>query len=222
MFSAICDNVSAIFERDPTARGVAKTLFCYPGLHAVLFYWISHWFWQHGVFFVRRFISPVGMFLTGTEIHRGAKIGRKSFIDHGIGVVISETTEIDDNVTLHHHWVTLGGATWKKIKRSPTFGNNLVIDTGATILGPLKISDNKGVGADAVVPNNIPANMIVAGIPDKVVFRIAGGKCIQMDTEFMPIPHPSRGPSPSLRRERNNWKRSWRRRDGVMVCDSNP
>jgi len=140
------------------------------------------------MFFMGRFTSHIGRFLTGIEIHPGAKIGQKFFIDHGMGVVIGETAEIGDNVTLYHG-VTLGGTTWKKIKRHPTIGNNVVVGTGAKILGPITIGDNTRIGANSVVVNEIPSNSIVVGIPGKVVFRVEGEKRIQMDTaEFMPDP----------------------------------
>jgi serine O-acetyltransferase len=139
------------------------------------------------MFFTGRFTSHIGRFLTGIEIHPGAKIGQKFFIDHGMGVVIGETAEIGNNVTLYHG-VTLGGTTWKKIKRHPTIGNNVVVGTGAKILGPITIGDNTRIGANSVVVSEIPPNSVVVGIPGKVVFRVEGEKRIQMDTEFMPDP----------------------------------
>ena len=139
------------------------------------------------MFFVGRFVSHIGRFLTGIEIHPGAQIGQKFFIDHGMGVVIGETAEVGDNVTLYHG-VTLGGTTWKKIKRHPTIGNNVVVGTGAKILGPITIGDNTRIGANSVVVSEIPPNSIVVGIPGRVVFRVEGEKRIQMDTEFMPDP----------------------------------
>lgn len=129
----------------------------------------------------------MGRFFTGIEIHPGTTIGRRFFIDHGMGVVIGETAEIGDNVTLYHG-VTLGGTTWKKVKRHPTIGNNVVVGTGAKILGPVKIGDNTRIGANSVVVSEIPSNSIVVGIPGKVVFRVEGEKRIQMDSEFMPDP----------------------------------
>ncbi len=153
----------------------------------MLFFRISHWFWLRKMFFAGRFVSQVGRFFTGIEIHPGATIGRKFFIDHGMGVVIGETAEIGDNVTLYHG-VTLGGTTWKKVKRHPTIGNNVVVGTGAKILGPVKIGDNTRIGANSVVVSEIPSNSIVVGIPGKVVFRVEGEKRIQMDSEFMPDP----------------------------------
>jgi serine O-acetyltransferase len=190
IFSTINDDIHSIFERDPAARGVFEILFCYPGFHALLFYRLGHWFWKRRMFFAGRFISHLGRFMTGIEIHPGAKIGKRFFIDHGMGVVIGETAEVGDNVTLYHG-VTLGGTTWKKIKRHPTIGNNVVVGTGAKILGPIQIGDNTRIGANSVVVNDIPSNSIVVGIPGKVVFRVEGEQRIQMDTGFMPDPQAS-------------------------------
>jgi serine O-acetyltransferase len=187
MFNRIREDINSVFERDPAARNVLEIVFCYPGLHAVLFYRVSHWFWVRRMYFMGRFISHVARFLTGIEIHPGARIGRKFFIDHGMGVVIGETSEIGDNVTLFHG-VTLGGTTWKKIKRHPTVGSNVVVGVGAKILGPVTIGDNTKIGANSVVVNDIPPNSVVVGIPGKVVFRVEGERRIQMDTAFMPDP----------------------------------
>ncbi|MCX5812696.1 MAG: serine O-acetyltransferase [Proteobacteria bacterium] len=187
MFDKIRESIQSVFERDPAARNILEIVLCYPGFHAILFYRISNWFWVHKLYLPGRLISHVGRFLTGIEIHPGAKIGRKFFIDHGMGVVIGETSEIGDNVTLYHG-VTLGGTTWKKIKRHPTIGNNVVIGAGAKVLGPISIGDNSKIGANSVVVNEIPPNSIVVGIPGKVVFRVEGEMRIQMDSAFMPDP----------------------------------
>jgi serine O-acetyltransferase len=187
MFDKIRESIQSIFERDPAARNILEIILCYPGFHAILFYRISNWFWVHRLYLPGRLISHAGRFFTGIEIHPGAKIGKKFFIDHGMGVVIGETAEIGDNVTLYHG-VTLGGTTWKKIKRHPTIGNNVVIGTGAKVLGPVKIGDNSKIGANSVVVNEIPPNSIVVGIPGKVVFRVEGNNRIQMDSAFMPDP----------------------------------
>jgi len=181
------EDINSFFERDPAARNVFEIIFCYPGFHAVLFYRASHWLWIHKMFFLGRFISHIGRFLTGIEIHPGAKIGRRLFIDHGMGVVVGETAEIGDDVLLYHG-VTLGGTSWKKIKRHPTIGDNVVIGTGAKILGPITVGNNTRIGANSVVVNNIPSNSIVVGIPGKVVFRVEGEKRIKMDEAFMPDP----------------------------------
>jgi serine O-acetyltransferase len=187
MFDKMRESIQSVFERDPAARNIFEIVLCYPGFHAILFYGISNWFWVHKMHLLGRFVSHIGRFLTGIEIHPGAKIGRKFFIDHGMGVVIGETAEIGDNVTLYHG-VTLGGTTWKKIKRHPTIGNNVVIGAGAKVLGPVKIGDNTKIGANSVVVSEIPPNSIVVGIPGKVVFRVEGENRIQMDSSFMPDP----------------------------------
>jgi serine O-acetyltransferase len=139
------------------------------------------------MYFLGRFASHMGRFLTGIEIHPGAKIGRAFFIDHGMGVVIGETAEVGDNVTLYHG-VTLGGTTWQKGKRHPTIGSNVVIGAGAKVLGPVHIGANTRIGANSVVLNDIPPNSIVVGIPGKVVFRVEGERRIALDKEFMPDP----------------------------------
>jgi len=187
MFERLREDINATFERDPAAKSVLEILLCYPGFHAVLFHRVAHWFWIHKFYLLGRFISHVGRFLTGIEIHPGAHIGRRFFIDHGMGVVIGETSEIGNDVTLFHG-VTLGGTTWKKIKRHPTIGDNVVIGVGAKILGPVRIGENTKIGANSVVVTDIPPNSIVVGIPGKVVYRVEGGKRIQMDSAFMPGP----------------------------------
>jgi serine O-acetyltransferase len=187
MFRQIREDVQAVFERDPAARSVPEILFCYPGFHAVLVYRLAHWFWTHRLYFLGRFTSHLGRALTGIEIHPGAAIGKAFFIDHGMGVVIGETSEIGDNVTLYHG-VTLGGTTWRKGKRHPTIGNNAVVGAGAKVLGPVKIGDNTRIGANSVVISEIPSNSVVVGIPGKVVFRVEGDKRIELDREFMPDP----------------------------------
>ncbi len=181
------EDIHAIFERDPAARSVLEIVFCYPGLHAVWFHRLASWLWSRRLYFLGRFTSHVGRTLTGIEIHPGATIGRGFFIDHGMGIVIGETAEIGDNVTLYHG-VTLGGTTWQKGKRHPTIGNNVVIGAGAKVLGPVTIGDNTRIGANSVVISEIPSNSIVVGIPGKVVFRVEGEKRIALDREFMPDP----------------------------------
>jgi serine O-acetyltransferase len=187
MFLRLREDIRAIFERDPAARSVAEIFFSYPGFHAVLFHRCSHRLWVWRLFFLGRFVSHVARFLTGIEIHPGATIGRAFFIDHGMGVVIGETAEIGDNVTIYHG-VTLGGTSWKKGKRHPTIGNNVVIGTGAKVLGPVHIGDNTRVGANSVVLNDIPSNSVVVGIPGKIVFRVEGDRRVPLDKEFMPDP----------------------------------
>jgi serine O-acetyltransferase len=187
MFRRLREDIRAVFERDPAARSVPEIIFCYPGLHAVWVHRIARWFWVRRIYFLGRLVSHMGRALTGIEIHPGATIGKAFFIDHGMGIVIGETSEIGDHVTLYHG-VTLGGTTWQKGKRHPTIGNNVVIGAGAKVLGPVKIGDNTRIGANSVVISEIPSNSVVVGIPGKVVFRVEGEKRIALDREFMPDP----------------------------------
>jgi len=168
MFARMKEDIDSVFDRDPAARNALEVLFCYPGLHAIWMHRIAHWFWTHGLFFLGRFTSQVSRFITGIEIHPGAKIGRKFFIDHGMGVVIGETAVIGDNVTMYHG-VTLGGVTWDKVKRHPTIGDNVVIGSGAKVLGPFTVGANSKIGSNSVVVKEVPPNSSVVGIPGRVV-----------------------------------------------------
>ncbi len=168
MFSRLKDDIKAVFDRDPAARSIPEVIFCYPGLHAVWFHRVSHFFWRRGFRFTGRLISHFGRFFTGIEIHPGARIGRGFFIDHGMGVVIGETAEIGDNVTLYHG-VTLGGVSWEKTKRHPTIGDNVVIGSGAKVLGPFMVGKGSKIGSNSVVVKEVPANSTVVGIPGRVV-----------------------------------------------------
>lgn len=168
MFSRMREDIDSVFDRDPAARNVIEVLFCYPGLHAIWMHRIAHWFWTHGLLFLGRFTSQISRFITGIEIHPGAKIGRKFFIDHGMGVVIGETAEIGDHVTMYHG-VTLGGVTWDKVKRHPTIGDNVVIGSGAKVLGPFTVGANSKIGSNSVVVKEVPPNSSVVGIPGRVV-----------------------------------------------------
>ncbi|RKQ63427.1 serine O-acetyltransferase [Thermovibrio guaymasensis] len=188
MFKRLKEDIETVFERDPAARSILEVLLCYPGLHAVWFHRIAHWFWTHNLKLIARVISHFSRWLTGIEIHPGAKIGRRFFIDHGMGVVIGETTEIGNDVTLYHQ-VTLGGTSTKKGKRHPTIGNNVVIGAGAKVLGPVKIGDNCKIGANSVVIKDVPPNSTVVGIPGKVVRR-EGIKPTKVDLEHGKLPDP--------------------------------
>jgi len=168
VFQALREDFRAVFERDPAVRSVAEIIFCYPGFHALLFYRLAHFFWQSKLYFLGRFISHLGRFFTGIEIHPGAKIGKGFFIDHGMGVVIGETAEIGNNCTLYHG-VTLGGTSWAKEKRHPTLRDNVVIGSGAKILGPFEVGENSKVGSNSVVVKAVPPNSTVVGIPGKIV-----------------------------------------------------
>ena len=168
MFSRMREDIQCVFERDPAARSVFEVLTCYPGFHALQMHRVSHWFWTSGLRWLARFTSHIARFLTGIEIHPGATIGRRVFIDHGMGVVIGETAEIGDDCTLYHG-VTLGGVSWNKGKRHPTLGKGVVIGAGAKILGPFVVGDNAKVGSNSVVVKAVPAGATVVGIPARVV-----------------------------------------------------
>lgn len=168
MFRRIRDDISSVFERDPAARSTLEVLFIYPGLHAVWMHRLSHRLWGWHFKFIARFLAQLMRWFTGIEIHPGAKIGSRFFIDHGMGVVIGETAEIGDDVTLYHG-VTLGGTTWSKGKRHPSLGNNVVVGAGAKILGPIMIGDSARVGSNSVVVKDVPAGATVVGIPARVV-----------------------------------------------------
>ncbi len=157
-----------MFERDPAARNTFEVLTTYPGVHAVLLHRLTHWLWHAGMKWLGRWLSAMGRWLTGIEIHPGATIGRRFFIDHGMGVVVGETAEIGDDCTLYHG-VTLGGTSWQKGKRHPTLGNNVVVGAGAKILGPIVIGDNARVGSNAVVIKDVPANATVVGVPGHLI-----------------------------------------------------
>jgi serine O-acetyltransferase len=187
----LSEDIRMAFERDPAARSTPEVLFCYPGLHAVWFYRLGHWFWRRRWHFAGRFVSHVGRWLTGIEIHPGATIGRRFFIDHGMGVVIGETTEIGDDVTLYHG-VTLGGTTWEKTKRHPTLQDGVIVGAGAKILGPITIGEHSRIGSNSVVLRDIPAHSTVVGIPGTVVGKAeplvtADGR-LNLDHHQMPNP----------------------------------
>jgi serine O-acetyltransferase len=162
------EDLTCVFDRDPAARTVFEILTAYPGIHAVLFHRVHHLLWTLGLKWLARFLSAITRWLTGIEIHPGAKIGRRFFIDHGMGVVIGETAEIGDDCTLYQG-VTLGGTSWNKGKRHPTLGNNVVIGAGAKVLGPFKVGDNARIGSNSVVVKEVPANATVVGVPGRVV-----------------------------------------------------
>ena len=168
MFDRIKEDIQCVFERDPAARNAFEVLTTYPGIHAVLFHRLSHRLWNMGLKWLARMLSNVARLFTGIEIHPGATIGRRFFIDHGMGVVIGETTEIGDDCTLYHG-VTLGGTTWDKGKRHPTLGRDVVIGAGAKVLGPIMIHDGVRIGSNAVVLKDVPEGTTVVGVPGRVV-----------------------------------------------------
>lgn len=162
----IKEDINNVFRKDPAARSFIEVLFCYPGLHAIWIHRISHYLWLKGFYFLARFLSHISRFLTGIEIHPGAKIGRRFFIDHGMGVVIGETCEIGDDVLIYQG-VVLGGVSLNKGKRHPTIGDNVVIGAGAIILGNIKIGNNARIGAGSVVLKDVPNDTTVFGVEAK-------------------------------------------------------
>ena len=158
------EDIKAVFDRDPAAKSILEVLLCYPGLHAIMSHRLAHFLYKHKLFLVARIMSQVSRFFTGIEIHPGAVIGKRFFIDHGMGVVIGETTEIGDDVTMYQG-ATLGGTGKDKGKRHPTVGNNVTIGAGAKVLGPITIGDNTKIGAGAVVLKSLSPNITAVGIP---------------------------------------------------------
>ncbi len=182
----IKEDIQAVFDNDPAARSVIEVVFTYSGLHALWAHRIAHFFYRRGLLTIARIISQVSRFFTGIEIHPGAKIGRRVFIDHGMGVVIGETCEIGNDVILYQG-VTLGGTGKEKGKRHPTIGNNVVIGSGAKVLGSFKVGDHAVIGANAVVLKEVPPNCTVVGIPGKIVKR-DGVKMEKLDHGNLPDP----------------------------------
>ena len=185
MFRTIKEQIDTIFREDPAARSVLEIFFCYPGLHAILMHRISHRLYGWGVPFFPRFLSQVGRFFTGIEIHPGATIGRRFFIDHGMGVVIGETAEIGDDVLLYQG-VTLGGTGNEKGKRHPTLGDRVVVGTGAKVLGSIRVGSDVKIGAGSVVVHPVPDNSTVVGIPGRVVRP--RGECGVLEHGNLPDP----------------------------------
>jgi serine O-acetyltransferase len=170
LLSHIREDIGMVMERDPAAKSNLEIFFCYSGLHAVWFYRLNHWLWNHRLFFLGRWLSQVARFLTGIEIHPGAKIGRRLFIDHGMAVVIGETTIVGDDVTLFQG-VTLGGTGKEHGKRHPTIEDNVVVGGGAKILGNITVGKNSRIGAGSVVLRNVPDNSTVVGVPGHIILR---------------------------------------------------
>lgn len=186
MFKSFREDIQTVFTKDPAARSVAEVILCYPGLHALWFHRLTHFLWQHKLKLLARTLSHINRFLTGIEIHPGAKIGQRFFIDHGAGVVIGETSEIGDNVLLYQG-VVLGGTTLEKKKRHPTLGNNVEMGSGAIALGPVTIGDGARIGSGSVVIKSVPPGATVVGIPGKTV---EDRRKPLMDLEHGKLPDP--------------------------------
>ena len=170
MFKDLLYDARSIAKRDPAAKSALEVILLYAGFHALVFHRLARWFYKRNMLFIARFVSQVGRFITGIEIHPGAQIGRGLFIDHGMGVVIGETAEVGDNCTIYHG-ATLGGTGKDTGKRHPTIGNNVLISTGAKILGPFKVGDNSRIGANSVVLSEVEPNATVVGVPGRTVRR---------------------------------------------------
>lgn len=186
--SSLKNDIKAVFERDPAAKSLLEVIFCYPGLHALLFHRAAHGLYRLKLVLLPRLISQFARFITGIEIHPGAKIGSGFFIDHGMGVVIGETTEIGNNVTLYQG-VTLGGTGKEKGKRHPTIGDNVVVGSGAKVLGPLYIGEGARIGAGSVVLKDVPAHTTVVGIPGRVVMY-KGERVPEINLDHHDLPDP--------------------------------
>jgi len=170
LFTIIKEEIQVVFERDPAARSTLETIFTCPGFQAIVMHRFNHWLWNKNLNLLARLFAHLVRFLTGIEIHPGAVIGRRFFIDHGMGIVIGETSEIGDDVSIYHG-VTLGGTTWNKGKRHPTLKNNVVVGAGAKILGPITIAEGVRIGCNAVVVKDVPAGATVVGVPGHVVVK---------------------------------------------------
>ena len=170
MFDTIKEEIQVVFERDPAARSTLETIFTCPGFQAILFHRFNHWLWQKKLFLLARMTAHMSRFLTGIEIHPGATIGQRFFIDHGMGIVVGETSEIGDNCSIYHG-VTLGGTTWQKGKRHPTLEDDVIIGAGAKVLGPITIGEGSRIGCNAVVVNDTPPCSTVVGVPGHVIVK---------------------------------------------------
>ncbi|SET07374.1 serine O-acetyltransferase [Pseudomonas graminis] len=170
MFERLREDIQSVFHRDPAARNAFEVLTCYPGMHAIWLHRLSGWLWRNELKWPARMVSNFGRWLTGVEIHPGAKVGRRFFIDHGMGIVIGETAEIGDDVTLYQG-VTLGGTSWNKGKRHPTLESGVVVGAGAKVLGPFTVGAGAKVGSNAVVTKSVPAGATVVGIPGRIIVK---------------------------------------------------
>ena len=188
MLDALRRDIQTVRERDPAARSSLEVLLCYPGVHALALHRLAHRLWRGGFLTAARFVSHVARFATGIEIHPAARLGQGLFIDHGMGVVIGETAEVGENVTLLQG-VTLGGTSLKREKRHPTLGDNVVVGAGAAIIGALTIGDNSRIGAGSVVVRDVPPNAVVVGVPGRVTYK-DGQRMAGIDLNQTDLPDP--------------------------------
>ena len=189
MFERMRRDMRTVLERDPAARSALEVLLCYPGVHAIWHHRLAHWMWRRGWLTTARFVSHLSRFVTGVEIHPAARLGDGLFIDHGMGVVIGETAEIGENVTLLQG-VTLGGTSLKREKRHPTLGDNVVVGAGAKILGAFTIGAGSRIGAGSVVVREVPENSVVVGVPGRVTYRNGQRVKGQIDLDQVDLPDP--------------------------------
>ncbi|MGH7364426.1 MAG: serine O-acetyltransferase [Candidatus Methylomirabilales bacterium] len=189
MFDTLRRDIQAAKERDPACRGTLEVLLCYPGIHALWFHRLAHRCWRAGFLLLGRFISHLGRFFTGIEIHPAARIGPGVFIDHGMGVVIGETAEVGENVTIYQG-VTLGGTSLERVKRHPTIQRNVVIGSGAKVLGPFTVGENSRIGSGSVVVKEVPPNSVVVGVPGRVIYRDGRKVTTPIDLNMVDLPDP--------------------------------
>lgn len=187
MFKTVREDIQTVFEKDPAAKNFLEVILCYPGLHALWFHRVAHFFYQKREYVIARLISHISRWITGIEIHPGATIGRKFFIDHGMGVVIGETAEIGDNCLLYQG-VVLGGTSLEKKKRHPTLGKSVVVGAGATLLGAINVGDNARIGAGSVVLSDVPPGATVVGIPGRIGLGFSGKEIQALEHSKLPDP----------------------------------
>lgn len=187
MVKTITEDIRTVFEKDPAAKNILEVILCYPGLHALWFHRIAHFFYKKKEYVIARLISHISRWITGVEIHPGATIGEKFFIDHGMGVVIGETTDIGNNCLLYQG-VVLGGTSPEKKKRHPTLGDNVVVGAGATLLGAIKVGDNARIGAGSVVLTDVPPKATVVGIPGRIGLGFSGKEIQALEHSKLPDP----------------------------------
>jgi serine O-acetyltransferase len=185
----IKEDIKTVFREDPAARSTLEVVLCYPGLHAIWIHRASHWLWKKDLKVPARYLSHFGRFLTGIEIHPAAKIGKRFFIDHGMGIVIGETSQIGDDVLLYQG-VVLGGVSHEKNKRHPTLGNKVVVGAGAILLGPINIGNGARVGAGSVVVSDAPENATVVGVPGRIVLQKVSKKVSGVELDHNKLPDP--------------------------------